>query len=680
MIADTVEHATAVQVDQLDHQVSLSWFRNCTDIVPVRETQSFGELVLRLSEPDARQEKDGSCFMPAIFKASGHRSEADVERLTGIALDFDRGSVTQAIIESKLADLSYIAYTTYRSTREKRRWRVFIPYSASIRPAQHSAVYQYFASVFRDELDDCCAKVCQLAYAPACPHDSAPQFVAFHRAGAYFDPLAVQPSARANLKDLWERIKAPLDLTGELREGTRNELLSRYAWKLLHERTSLEELPGLVREWNRTHGNPPVDDREIDGIVNNAVRNFKKDFPAKFEQLFGGDKAAIGSTSEAVPLFYVNAARIDFMLDTQPPPARFLLKNMMRLGKVSLLVAPGGTGKSQFSLQLMVSIATGLAMANVFEVDETGAALGLFAEEDTDELHRRLKHTVDGLGLSEECQRRLRERLFIKSMTATDNLMTQKGKDGEITKTDYLARLLAVVRGITDLKLIIIDPASRFRGGDEIDNNGATRMVEVLEELVQATGATVMLVHHTNKFSQNVDESNQSAARGASALVDGVRLVMNLSPMSKKEAEHLGVKPAQKNGYVKVAVTKNNYAPPQAADVWLERGDHGILTKASLSAAGRDNGDGQRKDTIVEIVRREAGHGRQYTASSFNSHFGGRKGDIGVGDKRLRALIVELIEDGGLICIEPLNPKKNVTKVLAIPSTPEQYRVASNGE
>ena len=68
----------------------------------------------------------------------------------------------------------------------------------------------------------------------------------------------------------------------------------------------------------------------------------------------------------------------------------------------------------------------------------------------------------------------------------------------------------------------------------------------------------------------------------------------------------------------------------------------------------------------------------QYSASSFNGHFRGLKGEIGVGDKRLRILIDELTEEGRLVYVEPKDAAKNIIKVLAIPATASEYRKASD--
>ncbi|MDZ7750011.1 MAG: AAA family ATPase [Halofilum sp. (in: g-proteobacteria)] len=51
--------------------------------------------------------------------------------------------------------------------------------------------------------------------------------------------------------------------------------------------------------------------------------------------------------------------------------------------------------------------------------------------------------------------------------------------------------MAAVARDIPDLRLIVLDSVSRFRGGEENSNDDATRFVEAVESLREQTGAAI---------------------------------------------------------------------------------------------------------------------------------------------------------------------------------------------
>jgi hypothetical protein len=349
------------------------------------------------------------------------------------------------------------------------------------------------------------------------------------------------------------------------------------------------------------------------------------------------------------PLFDLSTARIGQSLDTPPRPRRYLLKDCLPCGKVGAIVAPGGTGKSQFVLQLAVAVATKMLLAGHWEVEESGAVLGLFAEDDAEELHRRLHGIIKGMSESPDAPQGWRERvsqnLYIQSMVGQDNQMTYVKPGGrEAERTDYAERLIATAKGIENLKLIIIDPVSRFRGGNENDAQDATRFIEVCELIAKRTGATVLILHHANKGSMvQGAEQNQSAARGSSAFTDGIRWQMNLATISDKDAKTFGIPDGQRGWYMSARVTKNNYAPPQTGAVFLKRGAHGYLGKVEPEQV-----TGSGMPDYLKVADLVAQNDGQLTSNTFIQRFGGEGGPLGMGDKKTRKLIEDCIERGTL--------------------------------
>ena len=70
--------------------------------------------------------------------------------------------------------------------------------------------------------------------------------------------------------------------------------------------------------------------------------------------------------------------------------------------------------------------------------------------------------------------------------------------------------------------MIWIDTLAKSMTGDENSNSDMSAVVRVSEAIVRATGATVVLVHHTGK-------NGESEGRGASALPAGVDFLMHVS-------------------------------------------------------------------------------------------------------------------------------------------------------
>lgn len=374
-------------------------------------------------------------------------------------------------------------------------------------------------------------------------------------------------------------------------------------------------------------------------------------------------------SSEITPLFSIDAYRAGRFIGTEPLPRRWLFVKILPFGKVGTIVAPGGTGKSQALIQIGVSVVTGSPLFGVWEAGETGSVLMLLAEDDEEEIHRRLNNIIGQLAFAGDIAAisALRTNLIIKSMVGENNLMTETNQSREVQQTGYVDRLIATAAQIPDLKLIVIDPASRFRGGDENAAQDTTRFVEAIERVAQATGATILIAHHTNKGSTQATEANQNASRGSSALADGVRWQMNLAALSKDEVKAFGINPDERHYYLTATITKNNYAPPQQGVV-LKRGEGGYLHQIALASQKTQQAqDVQAR--IVQLVASEATAGQRYSKTAFAAKFCGAGGRLGIGDNAVRKLLDELLKGKRLL---------TVARKLALPQMVKRATVAGS--
>jgi hypothetical protein len=89
---------------------------------------------------------------------------------------------------------------------------------------------------------------------------------------------------------------------------------------------------------------------------------------------------------------------------------------------------------------------------------------------------------------------------------------------------------------------------------------------------------------------------DQTAARGASALSDGVRWQLNMRKMSKDEASKFGVEENLRGSFIQMEVSKSNYGTTNEP-VLLRREEGGVLVKAVFMTDGvcRNDGNGNRR-------------------------------------------------------------------------------------
>lgn len=353
--------------------------------------------------------------------------------------------------------------------------------------------------------------------------------------------------------------------------------------------------------------------------------------------------AAPSGDGEIMPLFSIDAFRADRFVRSEPPPRRWLFIDVLPLGKVGIVVAPGGTGKSWFLIQAGVSVATGCPLAGIWKVGEPGGVLLLLAEDDEEEIHRRVNTAIQQLVISgqHELIAALRENLIVRSMVGENNQMTAVLQSRDVELTIYVDRLIATAKQIPNLKLIVIDPASRFRGGDENSAQDTTRFVEAIERVAQATGANILIAHHTNKGSMQNSEQSQTASRGSSALTDGVRWQLNLATMTEKGAKGYAIHADERHQYLTATITKTNYAPPRP-EIILKRGDGGYLHHVTLTSQ-KDQVAQDVKTKIVNLVAEKAKAGQHFCKTKFENDFGGIDGPLGIGKNAVRSALTELV-------------------------------------
>lgn len=438
------------------------------------------------------------------------------------------------------------------------------------------------------------------------------------------------------------------DLFKSCRDGERTKNLTRIIGTLLVKGLDIETITSIVLSWNASN-NPSLPEEKVIATCKSILLTHQRNH---VEQSITAEDNAL------VPLFDVTECSIKDYLNTPPTPRTWLVVGLLPHGKTGMIVATGGTGKTQLLIQIAVSVATGIKFCDTYEVGTIGKVVMLLAEEDDDEIHIRLHNTANQMLRGTDAKKLndlLEKNLFVKSMVGENNLMTSTLKNGEVGRTNYSARLIMSLDGIDDIALIIIDPAARFRGGNENSSEDGTRFVEELEFLRKSTGATVLVAHHTNKYSTSSEEPNQNASRGSSALTDGMRWQMNLATLSKNECSSYGIAEADRRNYLKAAVTKNNYGPPLEPLLFI-RGEGGYLSPVS-NGSPRFSRDEHDTLAILEKIKSTK---RSYSAADFIKNHAGLDNPLRIADNRMRGLIKKACESNKL---EKVSLKLKVTAI-----------------
>lgn len=185
--------------------------------------------------------------------------------------------------------------------------------------------------------------------------------------------------------------------------------------------------------------------------------------------------------------------------DIEEKEAEFILKNWLPIPKatVSLITAPGGSGKTWTLLQL----------AARFCLEEKSASAFLWLSEDPLGLSKsRLKKILDDV--IKTSQSGLKIDLAGDATPHLLNIMHNK------VTVDPIWRELKKIFEPYDL--IVLDPLIAFFGGDENNNGHARYFMQLFTEYAGKTGKTIIFIHHSTKGT--------AGSRGAGAIVDAARL------------------------------------------------------------------------------------------------------------------------------------------------------------
>ncbi|RDB37343.1 MAG: hypothetical protein DCC88_00010 [Spirobacillus cienkowskii] len=256
-------------------------------------------------------------------------------------------------------------------------------------------------------------------------------------------------------------------------------------------------------------------------------------------------------------------------------------------GDVGLFVAAGGTGKTQLLMQLVVSLSTNNYWLNSFKRDSSskGKILYAFGEENFDRIQRRFQKIFEDLKLNSEQREKFLKEVVFLSLHKVPATFTNEKDSFQNNLKDFMLNN----NSENGWSLIILDPASRFLPKDaEIDNASATAFIRECEKFTDLPGnPTILISHHVNKsaisgaklFSEEFD-SNQTASRGASGLVDGARFVINVDTILKED--WLKNTKFRNNKLLKIKHSKINCGP-QMTPINAAVDEHGIIFPLSES-------------------------------------------------------------------------------------------------
>jgi hypothetical protein len=238
-----------------------------------------------------------------------------------------------------------------------------------------------------------------------------------------------------------------------------------------------------------------------------------------------------------------------------PPKRLWLHGTDIVRGAVTLVVAPGGRGKTGLLVGIALACATGkpLMAAHVSALPGGLRVLYVNNEDGRNEIALRARAAIMRHGLSDsECRN-----LFVAG--ADDVTLTLLRTERGEAKADEAGwtRLEAMIAARAP-DVLILDPLANLSAASLNDNHAATMLMGRLTRLAVQHHMGIVVAHHTAKGR---DLSSQEAASGAAAIVNSARISLALEPLAASEATKLGVMPSEADRVFSIGHVKANLAP-----------------------------------------------------------------------------------------------------------------------
>ena len=243
------------------------------------------------------------------------------------------------------------------------------------------------------------------------------------------------------------------------------------------------------------------------------------------------------------------------------PQRQWLYGRTLLRGSLSMLVAPGASGKTALLAGMALSLVSGRDLLGS-RVWEGPSRVWLWNLEDSaDEMARLIQAGAKHWGLTSAD---LDGRLFLDCAMSGNGLILADDDVGvRVPVKDALAdEMLA-----RHVDVLMLDPLVSAHRASENDNGKMDELAKALSMIAETTQSAILAAHHTAKLKGT--EANAEAARGASALVNAARSVPSINKMTAEEANQFGIKGDLRRRYFRVYDDKGNRAPPADTSSWF---------------------------------------------------------------------------------------------------------------
>lgn len=524
----------------LDAPVHITVFSDRRALNMKEGALSFRELATRMPDKvfaskDAMRHIKLARFSGEKTMRGSYRHNEALLAVSGIEGDYDAGemSVDEATGALKSAGVAAIVYTTpsHQRSGKGHRWRVFCPLSEDTHPVRRAQLVARVNGVLGGALSGESFTASQSFAFGAVAGQPLPEVHSIN--GRFLDqcdelddgaigksrPEKGEPEIAVDLSgDDWrvERAARMLERAAERlaeTEAERNAGLCREAFLagglLVNSLVTREQvmetfLPAMAENGyldDHAGGNEAEVERIIDAQLEAGAREpfdpagrddeWDEDVPATSDlsiaELLSEDENA--EETETPEDAFLEAA--DTLEGVDVPPREWMVPDLIPHRTVSLLGGDGGTGKSLLALQLAMATATEAEWIGR-TVHRPGPAIYISAEDERDELHRRMASVCNATDTPFSAL----SNLLFRSLAGEGAILADLDRRSGKMRPTRLFKKLEVAISEASPSLVVLDTLADLHSGDQNDQSHARQFITLLRGLCVRHGCTVLLLAH----------------------------------------------------------------------------------------------------------------------------------------------------------------------------------------
>jgi RecA-family ATPase len=280
-------------------------------------------------------------------------------------------------------------------------------------------------------------------------------------------------------------------------------------------------------------------------------------------------------------------------------PREFLVPDRIPMRNVSSMSGEGAIGKSLLLMQLSGAVVLGKDWIGT--LPEQGPVLYFNAEEDDDEVRRRMEDVARHLGASR--QDMIERGLRVLSYAGRDAILAQPDRFGIVRPTSLFERLRREALQLCP-KLIVFDTVADVFGGKENDRGQTRQFITLLRGLAIDVNSAVVMSAHPSLTGISTD----TGLSGSTGWHNSVRYRM-----------YFKTAPGDDSSLRVLECKKSNYGPINEAI--LLRWKDGVYTvEPGLGTLERLAAEAEVDHLFIKLLRRFAERGRNVSDKTGTSY------------------------------------------------------------